>query len=1088
MKKTLLLLVFLFVCLAAAGCGPALVVDSAGDEPDSNLSDGVCKTVNNDCTLRAAIMEANVSDDISKITFDKNLTISPVTNLPPLTSGNTHILGQGLTVVIDGSQNTESKSTGIQILDSHNNLIQGLSIRNFLRGIHVLADEGEAKNNTIGMSPSSTDGSDKHNVLVFNTTGLVIEGQHAFDNVVSGNYIGVGSDGITAKPNDFYGVTIKGGAHHNLIGSLSGMTISEGGNLISGNDVGIWIHNSHHNHISGNFIGTQESGNTELSNNEGIRVLYGANNNIIGLASSGEGQPNLISGNNYDGIYIESSDFTTIAGNYIGVNSTGDSALPNRFGIYLYESGFNIIGTDGNGVNDANEGNLISGNNNSGIDISTNSSINNRISGNLIGTNSDGSASIGNAFNGISTSGHSTLIGTNGDGISDDLEGNLISGNGGFAILIDSTGNRISGNIIGLDISGTTDISLVGSGINLNQFSSQNLVGTDGDGQSDDLERNIISGLGGSYMGGVVTIYGSDNVIAGNYIGTDITGTVALGDTQDGIQIIGSTANNNLIGTDGDGIADQAEGNLISGNGGSGIDILGGAFNKISGNFIGTDVSGTIALPNGYTNPQFTHGTILLSTGSNNNVIGTDGDGFNDQVEGNLISGNAISGIVIFGSNNYNNVVAGNKIGTDISGGSGLGNTAGIQIMQGAEYNRIGTNGDGLSDPAEANIISGNGIYGIRIDSPANVIYGNYIGTDSTGTADLGNGTHGILITDNALGVGIGGSPEKANTIAFNKGAGIYVQKTNLIPNNVIITFNSIYSNVEEGIDLADAQHIGSTPNDSGDIDTGPNDFMNYPELNYASSIMTSIAITGEIIDGLPNAQFEIQFFSNSVCDSPSNHGEGKIYLGSSTQQTDVTGNVQFLVSLPAFVTPGSFITSTATTNSKTSEFSGCVEVQDAQTYSQEEDPCDQFNPDLMTLTTFDVRPESGQFILYVKNPAPYPGTAPDGDWEYSASIGDITASKCDFQGFDDRLYCTFYILENMFNTSQTLKLFSNLCIPSFYVNEEVSIFAKDHNAPSATKQPGGCSSDLEESACIAAGGAAGGVVVVGGPFSCVCP
>jgi len=324
-------------------------------------------------------------------------------------------------IILDGSQVTDYSSSGIQILDSHNNIIQGLRIRNFLYGIYILAEEGEAKNNIIGMSPASTDGSDKHNVLVYNYIGLVIEGQYAFNNVVSGNYIGVDSDGITSKPNDYDGVSVRGGAHHNLIGSLTGSTISAGGNLISGNGVGIKIRNSTHNHVSGNYIGTQESGNIGLGNGLGIKVMYGANNNILGLAPSGEGQSNLISGNNSDGIHIESSDYTFIAGNYIGVNSSGTSALPNRFGIYLHGSGFNIIGTDGNGVNDSNEGNLISGNNKCGIKIAENNSIYNTIAGNMIGTNFDGSAPIGNASTGISTSGHSTLIVTNGYGVSDHL-------------------------------------------------------------------------------------------------------------------------------------------------------------------------------------------------------------------------------------------------------------------------------------------------------------------------------------------------------------------------------------------------------------------------------------------------------------------------------------------------------------------------------------------------------------------------------------------------------------------------------------------------------------------------------------------
>jgi hypothetical protein len=262
---------------------------------------------------------------------------------------------------------------------------------------------------------------------------------------------------------------------------------------------------------------------------------------------------------------------------------------------------------------------------------------------------------------------------------------------------------------------------------------------------------------------------------------------------------------------------------------------------------------------------------------------------------------------------------------------------------------------------------------------------------------------------------------------------------------------------------------------------------MNYPELNNAASIMSSITITGEIIDGLPNNQFEIQFFSNPVCDPPSLHGEGKNYIGSSTQQTDSNGNVQFLVTLPATVPPGSFITATATTNSKTSEFSGCVEVADAQTYmekaDEEEYPCDDFVQEEMAVTTFDVRQDSGQFILYVKNTFPYPDYKDEGEGEYTATLGEIPAEKCDHQGFMDRVYCVIYIPETYYNTKQTLKLFSNRCIPPIYINEEVSIFAKVPDDSSGEEEPQGCHQDLGQRACTA----------VGGTYShatgkCVCP
>jgi len=861
------------------------------------------------------------------------------------------------------------------------------------------------------MTPFSTNGSDEHNVLVYNYIGLVIEGQHANNNVVSGNYIGVDSDGVTANPNENDGVQIMDGAHHNLIGSLSGDTVPTGGNLISGNvGTGIQIDdNSHHNHISGNYIGTQESGNVELSNGEGIKLINGSNNNIIGIARSGEGQPNLVSGNNSDGIIINSSDFTIIAGNSVGVNSTGDSAIPNRFGIYLDHSSQNIIGTDGDGDNDANEGNLISGNNQSGLYITNNNSIYNVIAGNKIGTNFDGSASIGNGSVGISTSGDFTIIGTNGDGISDSLEGNLISGNN-QAIGLSSIGNRVSGNLIGLDLTGTTDITQSGGGISLGSNSSQNLIGTDGDGQSDDLERNTISGLS------------------------------------------------------------------------SGISLNESQSNSIAGNYIGTDISGTFAIPNGVNTPGG-RGAINLINGSNNNIIGTNGDGSGDSAEGNLISGNLLRGIVLDGSSN--NVVAGNFIGTDISGSSVLGNTLGILIKAGSSHNLIGTNGDGTSDFFEGNVISGSTeSSGIQINSSQNQISGNYIGTNKSGLVDMGNSSSGILITETVTDILIGGSNQQGNTIAFNNMTGVLVYGPSV--NDIQIFNNSIFNNSFSGIDLAgDLQETGVSHNDPGDLDSGPNDLMNFPVLSNAASITGFIGISGEMINSLPFTSYQLQFFNNDECD-PGGYGEGKTYLGSKQVFTDSYGNASFSATFSGIVHAGDFITATATAYGKTSEFSACVEVTAGEeTYSGEfnENPCDQFNQSKMSLVTFNYRPGSGVFSLYVKNPGPYPVAGPTGNWEYTAVLGNFPASKCGNDEFEDRIYCDFQIPENYLNSNQTLMVFSNYCFPPFYVNDEVSIFAKGPDDPDPAGEPASCKEDLGPSACPAAGG-----TYIASTGKCDCP
>jgi parallel beta-helix repeat protein len=122
-------------------------------------------------------------------------------------------------------------------------------------------------------------------------------------------------------------------------------------------------------------------------------------------------------------------------------------------------------------------------------------------------------------------------------------------------------------------------------------------VGTDDDGVSDAAERNVISGNGSA--GVIVNGSGADhNVVAGSFIGTDVTGTVALGNGAQGVRI-SNGGSSNLIGTDGDGLADAEERNIISGNSGLGVYLFAANQNTVAGNYIGTDVTGTVALGNG---------------------------------------------------------------------------------------------------------------------------------------------------------------------------------------------------------------------------------------------------------------------------------------------------------------------------------------------------------------------------------------------------------------------------------------------------------------------------------------------------------
>src|SRR5262249_13368905 len=151
-------------------------------------------------------------------------------------------------------------------------------------------------------------------------------------------------------------------------------------------------------------------------------------------------------------------------------------------------------------------------------------------------------------------------------------------------------------------------------------------------------------------------------------------------------------ASGNTVGTNGDGLADAAERNVISGNVGAGVRIDASSANTVAGNYIGTDASGAVGVPNQGA------GVAILAAASGN-IIGGAG-----AVARNVISGNAGAGVRIDASTN--NTVAGNYIGTNAAGTAALGKGTGVWVSGGSSGNVIGTNGDGVSDADERNVIS----------------------------------------------------------------------------------------------------------------------------------------------------------------------------------------------------------------------------------------------------------------------------------------------------------------------------------------------------------------------------------------------
>ena len=270
------------------------------------------------------------------------------------------------------------------------------------------------------------------------------------------------------------------------------------------------------------------------------------------------------------------------------------------------------------------------------------------------------------------------------------------------------------------------------------------------------------------------------------------------------------------------------------------------------------------------------HLGVRIEGGAHNNIVGGSGPG-----EGNVISGGDL-GVGILGSGTDGNVVKGNFIGTNASGTAAVPNSVGVQIGSGAQGNIIGGSGSG-----EGNVISGNLSEGVRILSGTsnNVLKGNYIGTDASGTAAVPNGTRGVWISgsqDNTIG---STSPGEGNVIAYNAYNGVWVYGTDATGN--AIRGNSIHHNDAKGIENTD----------------GGNTELAVPTITGFGSVMGTAC---------PNCTIDV--YSDD-------EDEGRVYEGSTTASG--AGNWIFSGSLD-----GPNITATATDAAgNTSEFSAPVAI-----------------------------------------------------------------------------------------------------------------------------------------------------------------
>jgi YVTN family beta-propeller protein len=876
------------------------------------------------------------------------------------------------------------------------NVIMGNKIGTNVAGTAALGNVGPGID--VNGAPENTIG--PGNIISGNHTGISIGpfGEPTPDNGagnwIKGNIIGTDASGTAPIPNGFVGVDVHD-VQETTIGGLEEIDR----NIISGNNIGIVLArlNGKENIVLGNYIGTDITGTESIGNDHGIWIGDQGNNNIIG-GNSPEAR-NVISGNEFNGISIvEGSTGNRIHGNYIGLAADGDNMIGNgNFGVSIFESAGNYVGGTLPG-----EGNVISGNGSNGPDFPLHGVHighvvdmgPNYVQGNYIGTDATGMFARGNANFGInvfysthqviggsienagnlvsgnrvgivlfsedpvpeggSTSDYNivqgNIVGPRVNGIDlllnyeetepqgnirggimvvnghnntiggiETSQRNIVSGNQRWGIGFGaSTGNKVEGNFIGLDIDGEFSLpngyapaeGIYGFGLAIYN-SSSNIIGGTEPGA-----RNIISGNEGLGIWMDTDLGESsqttENYIIGNYIGTDHTGTIEIPNTLHGIYLNAGPTNNTI----GGGTAEER--NIISGNGNDGsshgivISDPQTMRNKISGNYIGVDVTGKVALGN-------TGDGVQLINETSGNIVGGTSPG-----ERNIISGNGVTGMAIYNGASENQII-GNFIGLDVTGTKNIGHPGGTGIYfgLGAHHNIVG--GSTLDS---ANIISGNtGWGGIALEGAGteyNAVKGNILGTDITGKEEFGN-KFGVRIYNGASNNQLGGDDKvEGNLIVNSDSAGVILYNnagnTDPTKGNQILS-NIIHSNGTLGIDL---NSDGVTANDVGDIDDGTNSLLNFPELTNVNFSTGMVDIEGNL-NSSPNTNYTIQFFVNNLPDDEG-YGEGQTYLGSETITTDASGDALISVTYPTMVRYGRVVTATATDpDGNTSEFSGAI-------------------------------------------------------------------------------------------------------------------------------------------------------------------
>ncbi len=487
--------------------------------------------------------------------------------------------------------------------------------------------------------------------------GIELNGSN--NNQIAMNYIGTDASGTLARGNAVNGILVTAGSANNTIGgeNTGGNDPTNAvfvrppqGNLISGNDGnGVLIEDgATANQLAGNFIGTTTSGNVALGNHQNGVAIFNANGNSL-LGCNFQQDPfvfyNVVSGNGANGLLINNSNNTTIQGNFFGVGANNQSAVGNAFnGVEVEGSSADTVmggpiplgnvdaanGENGIVVKDTASGftsyntftglaafsqqpnlgngqdgmlitstggnilirtNVITENGNDGIEIGG-AATGVQVAGNIIGLYVNG-LPMGNKNNGIEVDGtaHNDLIGGP-QPTFNVIPNNVISGNGNDGVVLMGAAHNItvSNSYIGTDTTGKVARGNGGAGVYIGPTAYANTIGS-----SDPTLPTLISG---NKNNGIVMNGTTGNIVVGTYIGTDITGANAVGNSGNGILITGGS--NNTVGSR----TATVPQNIIAFNSAFGVFVASGNQNGIFNNSIYSNTLAGINLGSGANQSQ----------------------------------------------------------------------------------------------------------------------------------------------------------------------------------------------------------------------------------------------------------------------------------------------------------------------------------------------------------------------------------------------------------------------------------------------------------------------------------------------------